>query len=199
MSLIAQEVYLSWHELVHRPDCVRPSWTVDIREDEAHRSSYGGAVERHSCPNEDCEHSGSYPRTTVRVVCLSCHNAHVVSGESGSLHHTTTRTTGFGQLPRRAAGLYLWPGEPWFDEEPREWLVTRRKPARVLPPDVVGEICQGRGPRGGRQFTAAALPKASGSYGTGLLRWERAEEGFTSLSAAAKWIAAQAPEGDEAE
>src|SRR5690606_40425540 len=107
MRLTVQEVHLGWRELPHRPDCVRPSWTVDVREDEAYRSSYGGSLGRHACQDEDCEHSSSYPRTTVRVVCLSCRTAHVISGECGSSRHATTRATGFGRPPRKAGGLYL--------------------------------------------------------------------------------------------
>ncbi|MCX4787663.1 hypothetical protein OG369_16160 [Streptomyces sp. NBC_01221] len=190
MNLDVQDTYLGWRELGHGPDCPRPSWTVDVRDDEHYRSTYGGAVARHSCPNEDCDHDGSYPRTTVRVVCRTCHAAHVISGESGSSRRTTTRSTGFGEAPRRVAGLYLWPGQPWFDDDPHEFLVTRSKPERVRPADVVGKIHEGRGPRGGKQFSAVALPRPNGTYGIGTLRWARVKEGLPSCSAAAKWIAA---------
>ena len=198
MNLSVQDTYLGWRELVHGPGCPRPSWTVDVRDDEHYRSSYGGAVERHACPNEDCDHGGAYPRTTVRVICLACHVAHVFSGESGSSRCTTTRTTGFGEAPRKVAGLYLWPGQPWFDDEPHEFLVSRAKPQRLTAVDVVGEIHEGRGPRGGKQFSAVALPSPDGTYGIGALRWTVAQEGFTSCTAAVKWIAAQTPESDEA-
>ncbi|MEV6680840.1 hypothetical protein AB0N09_28835 [Streptomyces erythrochromogenes] len=198
MNLSVQDVYLGWRELAHGADCPRPSWTVDLRDDEHYRSSYGGATERHACPNEDCDHSGSYSRTTVRVVCLACHVAHVISGESVSSRSTSTRTTGFGEAPRKVAGLYLWPGQPWFDDEPHEFLVSRARPQRLTAADVVGEIYEGRGPRGGKRFSAAALPSPTGAYGVRTLRWSRAQEGFTSCSAAAKWIAAQTPESDEA-
>ncbi|MFD5424822.1 hypothetical protein [Streptomyces sp. NPDC127084] len=198
MNLSLQDTYLGWRELPHGPACPRPSWTVDVREDEHCRSSYGGATERHTCPNEDCDHGGSYPRTAVRVVCLACHVAHVISGESGGNHRTTTRETGFGEAPRKAAGLYLWPGQPWFDAEPHEFLVTRGKPRRLTASDVVGEIHEGRGPRGGKQFSAVAMPTPNGTYGIGAIRWERARDGFPSCSAAAKWIAAQTRESDEA-
>ncbi|OIJ89814.1 hypothetical protein BIV24_19280 [Streptomyces colonosanans] len=178
-------------------DCSRPSWTVDIREDEVYRSSYGGyrgPVERHSCPNEECEHGGSCLRTTVRVVCLSCHVAHVITGESGSIRSSTTETTGYGEAPRKVGGLFLWPGEPWpwFDSGPREWLVSRKKPQRLHEEDLTGSISEGRGPRGGRTYSAAALPSPTGPYGIGSrIRWERAQDGFTSITAAAKWIASQ--------
>jgi hypothetical protein len=198
MNLSVQDVYLGWRELAHGADCPRPSWTVDVRDDEHYRSSYGGATERHSCPNEDCDHGGSYPRTTVRVVCLACHVAYVIAGETGSSRSTTTWTTGFGEAPRKVAGLYLWPGQPWFDDESHEFLVSRARPQRLTVADVVGEISEGRGPRGGKRFSAAALPSPNGRYGGRTLRWAVAREGFATCSAAAKWIAAQTPESDEA-
>ncbi|MFI6528771.1 hypothetical protein [Streptomyces uncialis] len=198
MNLSVQDTYLGWRELGHEQGCVRPSWTVDIREDEHYRSSYEGAVERHSCQNEDCDHSGTYPRTTVRVVCLVCHTVHVISGESGSTRTTSTRATGFGEKARKVAGLYLWPGQPWFDNEPHEFLVTQGRCHRPQASDVVGEIHEGRGPRGGKQFSALALPVPNGTYGIGTLRWMRAKEGFASCSAAAKWIVKQTSESEEA-
>ncbi|MEU2505994.1 hypothetical protein ABZ621_14920 [Streptomyces sp. NPDC007863] len=198
MNLSVQDVHLGWRELPHGAECPRPSWTVDVRDDEHYRSSYGGATERHSCPNEDCEHGGSYSRTTVRVVCLACRVAHVISGESRSSWSSTTRAIGFGEPPRKVAGVYLWPGEPWFDDEPHEFLVSRVKPRRLTAEDVIGEIHEGRGPRGGKQFSAVALPTPNGAYGLRALRWDRARENFASCSAAAKWIAAQTPDSDEA-
>ncbi|MCT9092622.1 hypothetical protein N4G70_27690 [Streptomyces sp. ASQP_92] len=198
MNLNVQDIYLGWTDLPHGPGCAFSSWAVDIREDEHFRSSYGGATTRHTCPDEDCDHGRSYARTTVRVVCLSCHCAHLISGESISSQAATTKATGFGEAPRKVAGLYLWPGEPWFDDEPHEFLVTHDKPKRVQASNVIGSIHEGRGPRGGKQFSATALPATNGTYGYGKLRWSRAEKGFTSLYAAAKWIAAQAPESDEA-
>ncbi|MFI5703651.1 hypothetical protein ACIA78_26840 [Streptomyces xanthochromogenes] len=198
MNLNVQDVYLGWAELTHGPDCARPSWTVDVREDEHFRGSYGGSPARHTCPDEDCDHGRSYARTAVRVACVSCHRAHLISGESINSQATTTKATGFGEAPRKVAGLYLWPGEPWFDDEPHEFLVTQYRPKRPRASDVIGSIHEGRGPRGGKQFSAAALSTANGMYGYGKLRWSRAEKGFTSLSAAAKWIAVQVPESDEA-
>ncbi|MFE4856116.1 hypothetical protein [Streptomyces sp. NPDC056670] len=197
MNLNVQDIYLGWAQLTHGPDCARPSWTVDVREDEHFRASYGGAPTRHSCPDEDCDHGRSYARTSVRAVCFSCHRAHLISGESIS-KRTTTKATGFGEAPCNVAGLYLWPGESWFDDAPHEFLVTQHKPKRPQASDVIGSIHEGRGPRGGKQFSAAASPATDGMYGHGKLRWSRAEKGFTSLSSAAKWIAAQAPGSDEA-
>ncbi len=160
MSLSVQETYLGWRELPHATGCTRPSWTVDVREDEGYRSSYSGVHTTHACPDEACDHGSRFPRATVRVVCTSCHVAHVIRGESHSSHHTTTKVTGFGEAPRKVAGLFLWPGEPWFDGEPHQWLVTRHRPARIRPTDVVGRIHAGARPLGAhppRRYPSAYL------------------------------------------
>ncbi|MGX1975479.1 hypothetical protein [Streptomyces kronopolitis] len=195
MNLDIQETYFGWAELQRTQDCARPAWTAEVREDSAYRASYGSATVRHECANEDCDHGSSYSRTTVRLLCASCHAAHLVCGETRSMHHTTSRTTGIGEIPRRKAGLYVWPGEPWFDEEPHQWLVTLNKPHRIVPTDAVGEIHQVRSARGGTQYTACAVPGVDGQYGSvhgrDRIRWSRAQEGLRSLAAAAKWIAAQ--------
>jgi len=197
MNLNIRETYFGWRELSHHRDCLRPAWAIDVREDEGFRPSYGGARGQHDCTDEDCEHSSRYPRTTVRVICRSCRSAHVIRGEALSDFHTTTKRVGFGEEPRRLAGLFLWPGEVWFDNEPHEWLVTSRQVARVQRPDLAGRISEGRGPRGGKQYSAVAVPSAEGTYGYGENRWARAHEGFKSLSAAAKWVAEQNHEGAE--
>ncbi|MEV6757301.1 hypothetical protein [Streptomyces sp. NPDC051214] len=197
MNPSVQETYFGWRELAHRPGCGRPAWTVDVRKDEGFRSSYGGALGQHVCSDEDCDHNSRYPRTTVRVICVSCHTAHLVRGEAMGDFHTNTKALGFGEEPRKVAGLFLWPGEVWFDDEPHEWLVTGRKVARVQRTDVMGQISVGRGPRGGKQYAAVALPTPEGAYGFGEHRWLRAHQGFKSLPAAAKWIGEQNHGGAE--
>jgi hypothetical protein len=196
MRFTVQETYLGFRELAHARDCLRPAWTADLCEDDAYRYAYGGRAGRHSCRHEKCDHGGLYQRTTLRLICSSCQAAYLISGE-GALRRTSTRETGFGQPPRKVAGLFLWPGEPWFDENPRAWLVTGTHTERVRTADVVGEIHRERGPRGGRQFAAVALPSPHGPYGVGPVRWERAQEGFGSVAAAAKWVGRQMAEGGE--
>ncbi|MET8981006.1 hypothetical protein ABZX85_35930 [Streptomyces sp. NPDC004539] len=192
MNRDVQETYLGWNELSHKRDCVRPAWTVDVREEEKYRPAWQGAVHGHFCPEEDCEHGILYTRVTVRAVCLSCHIAHLISGESETRHSTTTRTTGYGETPRKTGGLYLWPGELWFDDEPHEWLVSREKAARLSAENILGGVYEERGPRGGRTFSATARPSPTGEYGVGRrLRWERAQRGLSSPAAAAKWIVEQ--------
>ncbi|UFQ16882.1 MULTISPECIES: hypothetical protein [Streptomyces] len=197
MNLSVLDTYFGWREPAHHTDCRRPAWTVDIREDEGFRPSYQGALSNHDCADEDCNHSSRYTRKTVRVVCRCCHAARVISGEAGSDFQTTTRTVGFGEEPRKVAGLLLWPGETWFDDEPHEWLVTGRDVERVERADLMGQISEGRGPRGGKQYSAVALPTPDGTHGFGKYRWARAEKGLKALAAAAKWIAGQNDQGAE--
>lgn len=197
MNLSVQETYLGWHRLAHAPDCARPSWTIDLRVDDGHRSSYGSARANHTCLDEDCDHGSAFPQVTVRVVCACCHLAHVIRGEGHSQHHTTTRTTGVGEAPHTVSSLHLWPGVSWFDDKPHQWLATRSAPATIQPADVIGEIHEERGPRGGARYVALALPDAEGPYGLDRLRWRLARDGFRSLTAAAKWLAARLPEDSQ--
>ncbi|WP_432589969.1 hypothetical protein ABVG11_34405 [Streptomyces sp. HD1123-B1] len=198
-----QSTYLDWTALTHRPDCCRPAWEVDVRTDRTGRDlrSYGEESSRaHSCPDEDCDHRNTFDQTTVRVVCRSCGLAHLIRGEhtedTGSSSMSTT-CLGFGMAPRRVAGLYLWPGEPWLaygravSDEPHDFVVTRTRVDRVAAQDVAGEITQGRGKRGGVVWSAATLPNPDGRYGLQHVRFDQVTEGLRSVAAAAKWIAAQ--------
>ncbi|WP_435252072.1 hypothetical protein [Streptomyces tendae] len=196
--------YLGWEQPQHRGTCSRPSWQVDIRtEDGELRRRYGG--DSHTCPNDSCDHSDNYPRTTVRIVCPSCQAALVVDGEAGrtSQGPAAATTHGYGVPPRRIAGLLLWPGEPFLSfgrlstDEPHDFVVTRPGVKRVTKEDVVGQIAQGRGKRGAITWTATAVPSADGPYGYGPIRWARATDDakpLRSVTGAAKWIAAQLAE-----
>ncbi|MFE5159675.1 hypothetical protein ACFRNT_14365 [Streptomyces sp. NPDC056697] len=196
-----QTAYLGWEALEHRPDCRRPSWEVDVRTERGGRDlrSYSDDERRkHSCPDEYCTHGNTFDQITVRIVCRSCGLAHLISGEeSEDTGRTSTdvKHLGYGMDPRRIAGLYLWPDAPlmhgWGDDEPWGFLATRERVDRVTAADVVGEIQQGRGKRGGVVWSAAAVPAPDGSYGVGPVRWSRATKDLRSVAAAAKWIAAQ--------
>jgi hypothetical protein len=193
---IVQNTYLDWEPVAHGIRCRYPQWSVDTRtEHGAFRDRRG--LPAHSCPNEECGHTDRMDRTTVRIVCTSCGVALVMSGEAHDERLTSTQALGYGQGPRRVAGLYLWPGEPlvygWgatVEDATRDWIVTRTHVRRVRPEDVVGEICTSRGPRGGRQFAALAGPARDGQFGYPHVRYTHAEDGLKSLTAAAKWIAA---------
>ncbi|MFJ2174383.1 hypothetical protein ACIOHE_15895 [Streptomyces sp. NPDC087851] len=185
--------YLGWDLLAHQSGCKRPVWTVDVRtEQNAFRDRRDGVP--HGCPNEECEHSDRRAETSVRIVCTSCGIAHVMKGEE-TPRRTSTAALGYGQPPRKVAGLYLYAGEPllfgWgrsVDDEPYEFLVTARRVDRVAEADVVGMIGQSRGKRGAVQWTACAVASTEGTFGYRPLRWLYAEQGFRSVAAAAKWI-----------
>jgi hypothetical protein len=197
-----QSTYLGWEQPEHLEGCKRPAWNVDFRTDpEEFRDRHGG--DAHACPNEDCGHGDRYPRTTVRIVCTSCQAAVVIRGEHGytSRGRTATTTHGFGLPPRRLAGLLLWRGEPFLNfgrlgtDEPYDFLVTRAGVSRVTRADAVGVIMQTRGKRGGVTWSAAADPRDS-KYLRGRIDWARHsgdDATLRSVTAAAKWVAAQLP------
>lgn len=200
-----QGTYLGWELLAHRTSCKRPQWVVDVRDDDYNfRNLYDGLD--HSCPNEDCGHANRFIRTTVRIVCSACGTAHVLHGENVGNTSTSTAYLGFGLAPRKVAGLYLWPAEPWLNfgravsDEPHDFLITRRRVDRVSEADVVGQIVQGRGKRHGIVWSATAAPNPDGPYGvrltSGGVRFAAATEGLRSVAAAAKWIAGQLAEKD---
>lgn len=191
-----QDTYLGWELPVHFDGCKRPQWTVDVRrEHDVFRARHGGP--EHSCPNEDCYHGDRFTRTTVRIVCTSCTKALVVEGEEGlSTGSAKTVTHGYGQPPRKVAGLLLWPGEPLLGwgrlstEDPWDFLVTRPGVTRVTEADVVGCINQVRGKRGAVRWSAVAVRSEAGPYGLSPLRFAHADERMASVPAAAKWAAA---------
>ncbi|MFH9011198.1 hypothetical protein ACH4C6_07460 [Streptomyces sp. NPDC017943] len=178
--------------------CKRPAWSVDVRTDDGElRGRHGG--EAHACCNEDCDHGDRYERTTVRIVCRSCHAGLLVEGENASVSRGAHAVQGYGKPPRTMAGLLLWPGEPWLDfgrltsDEPFDFVVTRKGVSRVTEADVVGVITQGRGKRRGMIWRAAAWPTPA-KYGR--LNWGITNEATPArtVAAAAKWIAARLAE-----
>lgn len=191
----AQIAYLGWELLEHAEGCRRPVWTVDVRTESEYRPRRDGAG--HDCPNENCAHGDRFEATTVRIVCSSCGTAHLLTADSERVRRRSTAALGYGQQPRRVAGLWLWPDEPLLswgrgkDEEPWGYLATRQRVDRVTAADVVGEILQGRGKRGGVVWSAAAVPSQTGRHGVGPVRWATATTDLRSVAAAAKWIATQ--------
>lgn len=200
----AKDSYLGWNLLAHFRGCEKPVWTVDAKvEVDVFRARHGG--EKHECPNEECGHGDRYTKTTVRIVCLSCSRAYTLDSEdelrAGS---PSTITKGYGQAPRRVAGLLLWPGEPFLyfgrlaTDEPWDYIVTRPGVTRVTEADVVGSIAQGRGKRGAVCWSAAAIRSDTGPYGISPLRFAYAEESLRTVAAAAKWTAARLAEAEAA-
>lgn len=199
-----QSTYLGWEQPEHLAGCKRPVWHVDFRtEPEEFRGRHDG--EAHACANDDCQHGDRYPRTTVRVVCISCQAAVVIEGEHAGVSRgmTANTTCGFGLPPRRLAGLLLWPGEPFLDfgrlrsDEPYDFLVTGLGVKAVTRENVVGVIMQTRGKRGAVTWSAAVGPRDS-KYLRGRIDWSRRsgdDVTLRSVTAAARWVAANQAQG----
>ncbi|MFI2437441.1 hypothetical protein [Streptomyces sp. NPDC018693] len=205
--------YLGWERPQHLADCKRPAWDVAVRQEESiyRRHWHGEPPLKHDCPEEDCGHGNSFGRTMVRIVCRSCGAAQVVTGEDTPDTGTTTTSTrylGYGLAPRQAAGLLLWPGEPWLnigrahDDEPHDFVVTRPRIKQPAEDNIVGQITQGRGRQMGVIWTALAVPDPQGQFGYGqYLRWAYANDGrgrggsaLRTVAAAARWIGARLAE-----
>lgn len=200
----AKDTYLGWDLLRHFKECKKPAWTVDVKVvEDVFRSRPGG--DKHGCPAEDCWHSDRYTRTTVRIVCFSCTRAYTLDSDEGlSNGQAKTVTHGYGQPPRRMAGLLLWPGEPFLSfgrlstDEPWDYVVTRPGITRVTEADVVGLISQGRGARGAVRWPAVAGRHVDGPYGIRPLRFAHNETNLRTVAAAAKWVAARLTEAETA-
>ncbi|WP_329597791.1 hypothetical protein OIE43_18960 [Streptomyces pseudovenezuelae] len=209
----ALDTYLGWDTPEHYDGCKRPAWDIGIRRDENtyRRTWLGDPPLTHSCPAEECEHSNSFTKTTVRLVCKSCGAAHLISGEGGpdaGVSMTSTKHLAYGLAPRQAGGLLLWPAQPWMDfgravaEEPYDYVVTRTGVKHVTKDVVVGQLTQGRGKLGGTVWAALAVPDPEGQYGFAQrIRWAQCNDGrgnggspLRTVSAAARWVGARLAE-----
>ncbi|MDX2681070.1 hypothetical protein [Streptomyces soliscabiei] len=209
----ALDTYLGWEQPQHHVGCKRPVWDIGIRREErAYRHHYNGEPPlQHGCTEEHCGHGNSFDQVMVRMVCRSCGAAEVVTAEdTPDTGRTTTSTKylGYGLAPRQAAGLLLWPGQPWLgvgralDDEPHDFVVTPTGVKQVTEGVVVGQISQSRGGRGGVVWTALAVPASDGQFGYGQhLRWAHANDGrgrggsaLRTVPAAARWIGARLAE-----
>lgn len=199
MRLI-EDTYFGWNDVTHALDCERPSWDIDVRHDTGRHFTSQAGTEQHTCPNEDCAHADVFDRVTVRIICRSCHTAHMISGEGLGTTCTTTEALGYGQPPRKTAGIYLWPSAPVLygygpgrsghDDQPHAWLATAEPAERLKTEHCIGAIGRHRTARGALRWWAGALPAMPPVPGHGRLVWDRKVSGFTSVSAAARWIAA---------
>jgi hypothetical protein len=189
-----RDAYLGWTTPRHTDGCTG-RWDVTVRTASDRRRRTGGRP--HDCPQagDHCGHSDRYDQLTVRLVCGGCSAVHLITGEERSTMSTMTAATGYGLPALRRSGLWLWPGPPWIHggaprpmSDPQGYLITTgpARPAELA--DVVGEIGQGRGPRGGTRVWAAAVPDDTGRYGR---TYTQTRDGLTSLGAAARWAAAQ--------
>lgn len=207
------DTYLGWDQPQHHTGCKWPQWDVAVHRDErAYRRTWHGEPPlKHDCPQGECGHGNSFAEVMVRIVCKSCGAAQVITGEDTpdtGMTTTSTKTLGYGLAPRQAAGLLLWPGQPWLDfgraldDEPHDFVVTRTKAKQVTKDVVVGQIAQGRGKQGGVVWTALAVPDPEGQFGFGQhLRWAHANDGrgrggsaLRTVMAAARWIGARLAE-----
>ena len=207
----ALDTYLGWDKPEHYDGCKRPAWDVAVRRDDneyRHNWGFGESSPKHSCTDEDCGHGNSFAKVTVRIVCLSCGAAQLVTGENIGTSTTSAKHLGYGLPPRQAAGLLLWPGQPWLDfgravdDEPHDFVLTRTGVKQVTKDVVVGQISQSRGGRGGVVWTALAVADPDGPYGYGQhVRWAHANDSrgrggspLRSVRSAARWIAARLAE-----
>ena len=197
-----EETYFGWARLTHTEGCDAPSWEIDVRHDAGIRPLTQSTAVIHQCPDENCGHSSSFDRVTVRIVCRSCTTVHLITGEGLGRATTSTEALGYGQPPRRLDGLYLWPSPPvlygygpgrsGLDDQPREYLVTTTLADRLTPGMCVGAI--------GRHFNAAHKPlwwagaiqtppptRLTGQVHR--LAWKHRTNEHTSVEAAAAWIA----------
>lgn len=203
------DTYLGWETPEHHKGCRKPVWDIGIRTevDEYRRSpGFGEPVHKHQCGDgEYCGHGNSFDRTVVRLVCWSCGSARVITGEKTaetSDSTTSTKDLGYGLPARQVASLLLWPAQPAYGrvlvDEPYDFVVTRTRVKQVTQDTVVGYITQGRGERGGRLWTALAVPDPEGQYGfLQPVRFAQSNDGrgrggapLRSIGAAARWVAA---------
>lgn len=187
----AEDLYLGWSELRHAEGCRKPMWVAETRTEwDTYRRG-----RTHSCPDEDCDHRDSYEKTTLRLVCRSCGTVRLYGGEMHSSGGSTVEQYGYGQQPKKAGSLYLYPGETaeWVSapNSPWDYLVTAEQVDRITKDNLVGSIAQGRTPRGRVIWSAGAHPKFEmGMHGTPMVTYAvvSGEKVFSTPTAAAKWI-----------
>ncbi|MFI8365298.1 hypothetical protein ACIGD1_34740 [Streptomyces sp. NPDC085612] len=194
----ALAAHLEWEPFSHRADCSKPVWEVD------HQIVYDKLRHRHegpehACPNEECGHRDHYDRITVRLLCRACDTVRLIGGEEHTNETTTTARIGYGQPPKRVAGLWLYPGPPLLHlreyNTPGAYLCSRERVDRLSEKDIVGAVSEGRGKRGATVWHAAVGPEfhppARGLSGYAVWAKNSGEKPFTSVTAAAKWVAAE--------
>ncbi|WP_405856173.1 hypothetical protein OG407_07380 [Streptomyces sp. NBC_01515] len=216
------DTYVGWEKPEHRRGCKRPAWDVSVRviEREYRRGHgfHGEPVVQHACADKEyCDHGPTYDATVVRIVCLSCGAAQVVSGENTrdtGETITSTQHLGYGLPPRKARGLLLWPAEPWLnlgraaEAEPHDFVVTRLGVKAVTKDVVVGQITKGTGERRGVVWTALAVAGTGARFEYGYggpMRFQHANDGrgrggspLRTVVAAARWIGERLAEQPEA-
>lgn len=214
-GLAALADHLAYTTPEHREGCTAKGWEVDYRIDTNFReSAYSG----HSCPigTEDrtaCGHGDEYRALTVRIYCPKCGAATKLVAELPGLPmvYDTTRL-GMGTKPRRSGQVWIYEGPPprlglLLDPpgDPQWYLVARRAAPHLTPEDIVGAIEPAIGPRGGAAYTVSygltdMSPAASGEQSTPAFARHSRLDGqyFPTVTAAARWLAENAPAPAEA-
>jgi hypothetical protein len=192
-SADAIAAHLDWQPFRHGPDCAKPAWEV-AQQTEADKRRPRRDGPEHACPNEECGHHDHYDRIAVRVLCRSCGIVHLIGGEEYTTRTTTTVRTGYGQPPKRVAGLWLYAGPPLLDlrdhTAPGAYLCSLEKVDQLSEKDVVGAITEGRGKRGATIWSAAVGPDFRPE---GYTVWAKnsGDKPFNTVAAAAKWVTAE--------
>ena len=194
MNLV-RDLYLDWLYFPHRRGCPQPAWEAQLKLDHGRRGRLTGTEEQvHACTAEECLHANEFRRYKVRLVCRACTAVHTISGEDVGIDRKTTAAYGYGNSPREAEGLWLWPGEqpiPGFKEDPDDWLVTRTPDMPVQAADVAGTIESYFTAGHHTRWKAQAIADPDGPHGGEQLRWARRQNELHSVEQAAAWIAAQ--------
>lgn len=189
MHLI-EELYLGWQQLTHTTACPNPVWdSVEWRRDEGARLVQQGA-EAHECISGDCDHGNGFDRVQFRLLCRDCQTVHVLDGEGLGSTVTTTALTGWGQPPRKTAGMWLWPGETATpDGRPHDYLVTRDPVTPATPGALHGLITSYWDSVGTPLWIAYAHHHPDGTHKRGRLTFTHRTNALTTVQDAARWIA----------
>lgn len=192
MTLV-QDLYLDWLSFPHRRGCPTPAWEPQLRMDHGRRGRLTGTEEQiHACTAEECLHANKFRRFTVRLVCRTCTAVHTISGEDVGINRTTTAAYGYGNPPREAEGLWLWPGSQGIHGgDPQDWLVTRTPAEPVLAAHLAGTIASYLTAGHHTRWKACAIADPEGPHGGDQLRWARCQRELHSVDQAAAWLADQ--------
>lgn len=169
----------------HRDGCTRGPNTWEI----ARYVEYGFGA-----------HDGEERRTSLRMFCPECKMVQIFSVD-GHLERrfTDAGELGFGSEPERVATLWLWPGAELLrgsGDGPDCYYVTTHKLRPCQPGQIAGVIGQGR--RSARANAARRWYAGLGCTEYGTVRQGGPEDGFSSRTAAAKWLAEQLADRREA-
>jgi hypothetical protein len=125
--------------------------------------------------------------TKIRLACLTCGVLHYewVPGEMSS-ETSNASELGYGSVPERVLGVYLWAGPKFFyydDHGPEAFLITLARERPATRADVLGAVAWSLGPRGGIKWRAGlgcSEPRGGAVAG--------AHTEFASRRSAVKWV-----------